>query len=150
MDNLEEIGKRYHAYRQSVMRARQEGMTRTYNRFHDPTETAADIVRLRALHAEMDQSVATAYGWNDLDLAHSFHETAQGVRYTISGEARREVLDRLLALNFKRYEEEVREGLHDKNRKGGKKTTVAKSRGQRGLGPQGTLALPNTQIDLDL
>jgi predicted secreted protein len=33
-------------------------------------------------------------------------ETAQGVRYTISEPARREVLARLLALNHQRYEEE--------------------------------------------
>ena len=32
----------------------------------------------------MDQAVAAAYGWNDLDLGHGFHETKQGVRYTFS------------------------------------------------------------------
>ena len=32
----------------------------------------------------MDQTVAEAYGWSDLDLRHGFHETAQGLRYTIS------------------------------------------------------------------
>jgi hypothetical protein len=88
------------------MLARQEGLTKTYNRFHDPDERSADIARLRALHVEMDQAVAAAYGWDDLDLGHGFHETAQGVRYTISEPARREVLARLLALNHQRYEEE--------------------------------------------
>ena len=38
----------------------------------------------RDLHVEMDVAVAAAYGWDDLDLGHGFHETAQGVRYTIS------------------------------------------------------------------
>ena len=71
------------------MLARQEGLTATYNRFHNPDERAADIVRLRELHVEMDRAVAAAYGWDDLDLGHGFHETAQGVRFTIDEAARR-------------------------------------------------------------
>jgi hypothetical protein len=51
----------------------------------------------------MDHSVAVAYGWTDLDLGHGFHQTKQGIRYTISETARRIVLDRLLALNHERY-----------------------------------------------
>jgi hypothetical protein len=43
-----------------------EGMTRIYNRFHDRREAAADIVRPRGLHAEMDRAVSQAYGSNDL------------------------------------------------------------------------------------
>jgi len=39
------------------MLARQEGLTKTYNRFHDPMERSADIVRLRELHKEMDQAL---------------------------------------------------------------------------------------------
>ena len=96
------------------MRARQEGLTKTYNRFHNPKESADDIQRLRELHVEMDRAVAHAYGWVDLDLGHGFHETKQGIRFTICEAARREVLDRLLALNHERYAEEVEQGLHDK------------------------------------
>jgi hypothetical protein len=55
----------------------------------------------------MDQAVAAAYGWNDLDLGHGFHDTKQGVRYTVSEPARRELLDRLLALNHQRYAQKV-------------------------------------------
>lgn len=101
------------------------GYTEIYNRFHDPDKKSADIERLRALHVDMDQAVAAAYGWSDVDLGHDFHETKQGVRFTISESARRTVLDRLLALNHQRYEEEVRTGLHEKNAKG-------KGIGQRG------------------
>ena len=54
----------------------------------------------------MDNAVAAAYGWTDLDLGHGFHETKQGIRYTISEPARREVLARLLKLNHERYAEE--------------------------------------------
>jgi hypothetical protein len=120
MAGLEEIGERYYTHRQEIMLARQEGLTKTYNRFHKPEETAADIVRLRELHVEMDQAVAAAYGWQDLDLGHGFHQTKQGLRYTISEPARREVLGRLLKLNHQRYAEEVAAGLHDKGKKGKK------------------------------
>ena len=48
------------------MIARQEGLTKTYNRFHARGENAADIARLRALHAAMDEAVLRAYGWDDL------------------------------------------------------------------------------------
>src|SRR4051794_14199595 len=36
-------GAHYHESRQQLMLARQEGLTKTYNRFHDPKEAAEDI-----------------------------------------------------------------------------------------------------------
>jgi hypothetical protein len=63
---LESGGGLYHNHRASVMTARNEGMTKTYNRFHNPTETAEDIQRLRELHAAMDRAVLKAYDWHDL------------------------------------------------------------------------------------
>ena len=118
--NLNEIGERYYTHRQSIMQTRQEGLTKTYNRFHNLDENATDIQKMRELHVEMDNAVAAAYGWTDLDLGHGFHETKQGLRYTISEAARREVLDRLLQLNHQRYVEEVAAGLRDKGKKKGK------------------------------
>ena len=111
--SLEDIGQRYHTHRQSIMQANQEGLTKTYNRFHDQDEQSADIVKLRELHKEMDEAVAHAYGWDDLALGHGFHETKQGMRYTICEQAWREVLDRLLLLNHARHEEEVQAGLFE-------------------------------------
>lgn len=116
-DSLESIGERYYTYRQSIMLARQEGLTKTYNRFHNPAEYAPDIAQLRELHREMDEAVARVYGWEDLRLEHGFHETKQGMRWTISEEARREVLDRLLLLNHQYHAEEVAAGLVDENGK---------------------------------
>ena len=115
-------GEKYSIARGTVMLERQEGLTKTYNRFHDPDETSADIQKLRELHVEMDQAVAAAYGWTDLDLGHGFHETKQGVRFTISEPARREVLQRLLKLNHERYAEEVAAGLHGKSAKNPSRT----------------------------
>lgn len=121
---LDGIGERYYEHRQHLMLARREGLTKTYNRFHNRQEAAEDIRRLRELHVEMDHAVAVAYSWTDLDLGHGFHDTKQGVRYTISEAARREVLGRLLKLNHERYAEEVAQGLHEKGK--------GKSRANRG------------------
>jgi hypothetical protein len=90
---LEAIGEHYYTHRQTIMQTRQEGLTKIYNRFHDPTQTDPDIQTLRDLHIQMDTAVAAAYGWHDLTLNHDFHETKQGLRFTISEAARREVLD---------------------------------------------------------
>ncbi len=127
LNPLEQSGQRYYTHRQTIMQARQEGLTKTYNRFHDPTQTDPDIQTLRHLHIQMDQAVAAAYGWHDLDLDHDFHETKQGLRFTISEAVRREVLDRLLELNHQRYAEEVDQGLHDKGKKKGKARSKKKA-----------------------
>ena len=131
-ESLEEIGVRYYDHRQSIMLARQEGLTKTYNRFHNPQERDPEIARLRDLHVEMDRAVAAAYGWTDLDLGHGFHQTKQGDRFTIREAARVEVLDRLLELNHQRYAEEVAAGLHDKKGgKGGGEAAAGKRAGGR-------------------
>jgi len=118
--SLEDVGETYYQARKRIMAARQEGLTDTYNRFHEVHESAANIQNLRDLHVEVDKAVAVAYGWNNLDLGHGFHETKQGVRFTISESARREVLARLLKLNHERYAEEVAQGLHSKTSGGGR------------------------------
>lgn len=143
LNDLESATKHYHEFRSQIMLSCQEGLTKTYNRFHAPCEKSEDIARLRMLHVEMDQAVAAAYGWTDLDLGHGFHETKQGIRYTISESARRTVLDRLLALNHQCYAEEVKVGLHDKGKGKGrmqKKSSMgAASQADLLPGPQGDL-----------
>ena len=138
---LDVIGELYNQHRQSSMLSRQEGLTKTYNRFHDPQEIAKDIVQLRALHKEMDEVVAKAYGWDGLDLGHGFHETKQGMRYTINEAARREVLGRLLMLNHERYAEEEAMGLHEKGTKNkkGKGQSKRIGKGKDTVGLQGEL-----------
>lgn len=127
-DSLARIARTLSSFRREFDQS-QGGKTAIANRFHDPDEQSTDIARLRALHVEMDQAVAAAYGWSDLDLGHDFHETKQGVRYTLSESARRTVLDRLLALNHQRYEEEVKAGLHEKKKSKAKKPEAAPEKG---------------------
>ena len=135
---LEGIGKRYYSARSRMMLARQEGLTKTYNRFHSPYESTSDIQKLRDLQVEMDIAVAAAYGWSDLDLGDGFHETKQGIRFTISESARREVLARLLKLNHERYAEEVKQGLHDKK---GKAKPASTGRGRKSKASTSTPSL---------
>jgi hypothetical protein len=125
--NVNGIASRYYDHRQSLLRLEIIGLTDLYNRLHDSQNSTDDIQKLRDLHVEMDQAVAAAYGWDDLDLGHGFHTTKQGERFTISEAARREVLQRLLKLNHDRYAEEVKQGLHDKKGKA-KKTDTPKRR----------------------
>lgn len=112
-----------------------EGLTDTYNRFHNPKCADKGIQKLRDLHVRMDTAVRDAYGWQDLDLEHGWIKTVHTQekkdrrtgkvrtvekvehRFTISERARQEVLRRLLDLNHKLYAEEVDAGLHDKVRR---------------------------------
>ncbi len=136
------------------MLSRQEGLTKIYHRFHASTEKSMDIQQLREMQIELDQHVITAYGWRDLDLGHGFHQTNQGVRFTISEAARVEVLDRLLALNHERYAEEEKLGLHEKGKKkkGAKKSAkrqAATSEGAPGgIKRQAELFATSDQKDL--
>jgi len=116
---LEAAGIAYYDHRAALMIARNEGLTKTYNRFHDQHEKAADIVRLRELHDDMDRAVLRAYGWEDLaarakarflDEATEDDHKYQG-RYFWPAEFRDEVLARLLALNAERAAAERAAGL---------------------------------------
>ena len=63
---LEAAGQAYYEHRAALMVRNDEGMTKTYNRFHDPYENDPDIGRLRELHAAMDRAILDAYGWTDI------------------------------------------------------------------------------------
>ncbi|MCX4239764.1 hypothetical protein [Paraliomyxa miuraensis] len=117
-----------------------EGLTTTYNRFHDPDETSPDILRLRELHDAMDRAVLDAYGWTDIQPRCEFlldyeedddDETTsrrrKPWRYRWPDEIQEEVLARLLDLNQQRAEEERLAGLtaDGGKTKGGKKATKA-------------------------
>ncbi|MBA2116684.1 DNA methyltransferase [Bremerella alba] len=120
-------GELYETYRASLMLKSTEGLTATYNRFHDPQEKSPEIEKLRELHAKMDNTVLEAYGWQD--LAESVHceflldyeegdEDDSGKkskkkkpwRLRWPDEFRDEVLARLLELNEQRHKEELLTG----------------------------------------
>jgi hypothetical protein len=127
-DSIASTGKALNEFRADLMVRSNLGLTKTYNRVQNPDEHDRDIVRLRELHVELDYAVRNAYGWSDLKLDHHHWETPQGMRFTVSPEAKDELLDRLLELNHERYAAEVAAGLHDKKAKkapGKRKAIVA-------------------------
>jgi len=106
----------------SLMARNDEGLTRTYNRFHDPDERDPEIAQLRELHAAMDRAVLDAYGWTDLSTDCEFlldYEIDEDTwsprrkkpyRYRWPAETHDEVLARLLELNAERASAETRSG----------------------------------------
>ena len=63
---MEVVGEQYYNFRKVLMERRDQGLTKTYNRFHNPDERDSDIVHLRDLHAAMDRALLDAYSWTDL------------------------------------------------------------------------------------
>ncbi|MFF2634388.1 Eco57I restriction-modification methylase domain-containing protein [Microbacterium sp. NPDC058021] len=100
---LERIGAILSSKRSEIMLRRRLGLTQLYNLVNSPTAVGDDDVELiRSLHVQVDESVLAAYGWNDIALNHGFHTYRQMERWTISPDARVEVLDRLLEENHQR------------------------------------------------
>jgi type I restriction-modification system DNA methylase subunit len=64
--SLEAAGRAYYDFRADLMVRNGEGLTGTYNRFHDPEEGDPDILKLRELHEAMDRAVLHAYGWTEI------------------------------------------------------------------------------------
>lgn len=69
---LEAIGQTYYNPRAALMIRNNQGLTDTYNRFHDPAETDPDIHHLRDLHSQMDRAVLDAYDWQDISTTCGF------------------------------------------------------------------------------
>jgi hypothetical protein len=110
---LEAAGKAYYELRTQLMVANDEGMTKTYNRFHDPDERDPGLLKLRELHAAMDRAVLAAYGWTDiptdcdffLDYEDEEEESTRRKkpwRYRWPDDVRDELLARLIELNAQR------------------------------------------------
>jgi hypothetical protein len=148
---LEEAGRKYYEFRAALMVRNNEGLTKTYNRFHDPNETSPDILKLRELHATMDRAVLDAYGWTDLKPTCEFlldyeededeEETSsrrrkKPWRYRWPDEFRDEVLARLLELNKQRAEEEKLSGAAAEARE--KKAAKRSGKKKRRQDPEGT------------
>ena len=114
---LEAAGKEYYTFRAELMVRNDEGMTKTYNRFHGPDERDPEILHLRELHEKMDRAVLDVYGWTDISTECQFlldfeideeeyRRRKKPWRYRWPDEVRDEVLARLLALNSERAEQE--------------------------------------------
>jgi hypothetical protein len=136
---LEAAGRTYYEFRAELMVRNNEGLTKTYNRFHDPDERSEDILRLRELHGAMDRAVLDAYDWTDLaprcefllDYEEEDEESSRKKkpwRYRWPDELRDEVLARLLDLNQQRAREEQLAGTAGGKRTGGSSRPRGKRR----------------------
>jgi hypothetical protein len=134
---LEAAGKAYYEFRAGLMVQHHEGLTKIYNRFHDPDESDTGILKARELHAAMDRAVLDAYGWSDIPTDCSFlldyaideeewGDKKKPWRYRWTDQVRDEVLARLLALNAERAKEEARSGSAT-SKKGGKKAAAKRA-----------------------
>lgn len=148
---LEQTGRDYYEFRAALMVRNNEGLTKTYNRFHDPAESDTEILRLRELHTAMDQAVLHAYGWDDIPTGCEFlldyddeddDEEGSGRRrkkpwrYRWPDVVRDEVLARLLKLNAERAEEELLAGavVAESSAANSPKAAVPKKRGAKKVG----------------
>jgi hypothetical protein len=142
---FEATGRAYYEHRAALMVRNDEGLTKTYNRFHDPEERDPEIEKLRDLHAAMDRAVLDAYGWNDIRtdceflLDYEIDEEEWGdrkkpYRYRWPDDVRDEVLARLLELNAERAREEARSGAAYRARQGGKRMPMREGGGSTPLG----------------
>ncbi len=140
---LEAAGRTYYEFRSDLMVRNNEGLTKTYNRFHDPDERSPDILKLRELHAEMDRAVLDAYSWTDLKPACEFlldyeededeedemvgkkSKKKKPWRYRWPDDFRDEVLARLLELNRQRAEQERLSGAAEAGRDRPRKKSTA-------------------------
>lgn len=126
---LDETGRLYDALRRSVMAANAEGLTATYNRFHDPSEYGDSFVALRQLHDALDLAVLAAYGWSDLQPVSEFAVIRRDdaddegrrpkkarFRYGWPDDVREAVLGRLVALNAERAGVERNSGAAPRKR----------------------------------
>ena len=135
-DAIAHAGRALNEFRAALMVRTKLGLTKTYNRVHDPDNHNPDIERLRELHVELDHAVRDAYGWGDLTLDHQHWETPQGIRFTVNPAAKDELLDRLLELNHERFRAEVAAGLHESKGRAAarsKRSIVTVSHGQETL-----------------
>ena len=117
---MEESGREYYERRAQLMLTNNEGLTTTYNRFHNPEEDSAGISELRTLHDSLDRTALKAYGWSDIrprcEFISEFEDEDEGDeqgrarnkkhRYRWPDAVRDDVLARLLELNKKRALEE--------------------------------------------
>ena len=105
-NQLDVISQELNSLRSKLMLEHQFGLTKLYNKIHDPGCIETEIIQLRGLHEKLDQEVLHAYGWIDIDTRHGHYETTQGIRFFPCHEAQKEILKRLILLNEKRFKEQ--------------------------------------------
>ncbi len=156
---LEAAGEAYYTYRAQLMVTTNQGLTTTYNRFHDPEETDPTILKLRELHTAMDKAVLTAYGWPDIDTTCEFildyvdeedtsSKRKKPYRYRWPQATHDEVLARVLTLNQQRYDQEILMGKGADKKSTKKQTANRTKRTTKPNVREGSIPQTDKQIEL--
>ena len=117
---LEKISNEYLSHRSNLMINNNEGLTDTYNRFHNINEDREDIVKpVGSSFHKMDKLVVEAYGWGDLELEYEFRldyedeeESASSKKkmkpyeLRLTQELEETILAHLIELNVERFKQE--------------------------------------------
>jgi hypothetical protein len=142
-ETIQRFGKECYEFRADLMVRNNGGLTKTFNRFHNPDERDHDILKLRVIHDAMDRAVLDAHGWTDLKPTCEFildyeeevdddggkpRRKKKPWRYRWPDEFRDEVLARLLALNQERAAKEkamsaTSDHKQKKTKKSGRRTS---------------------------
>ena len=69
---MDTAGKKCYQFQAGLVQRSGEGLTKTYNRFHDRYENHPDLGRLRKLHEEMDRTVPSEDAWDDIPVRCEF------------------------------------------------------------------------------
>lgn len=105
---LEELGELLLARQMLARDALGLGNTALYNRVNSPSDATDLVQSLRDVHQLIDVAVASAYGWQGIDLELGFHEYRGVRRLSFRPNARVEILDRVLEENHRRAAIEAR------------------------------------------
>jgi hypothetical protein len=105
---LDDAG-RFHKIATDWANKNRGGMTNVMNAIHSKEIMQQEIVTLRELLLEIDQAVAEAYGWSDLEFSYDFREshditTNIPTKYEVSEPERADLLRRLVGLNRSRVQ----------------------------------------------
>ena len=109
-EELEKLGRDFFERRQSFMESQNKGLTKFYNDFHNNSVTVWEIEELRLIQNSINRAVCAKYGW-DVEVACGFHEVGylpkgKNIRFSISEDARLEVVRHLSKLNKARFDEQ--------------------------------------------
>lgn len=115
----------YDTMRTEYMHTNSIGLTDFCNRLHDKNNEEPFFNEFKKILIDLDNEVVKLYSLTSIKLRHDFYEVDylpenDRVRFTIHPDAKKEVLKRLLELNHKIHEEEVKNGLWEKKAKGKK------------------------------
>lgn len=120
--DLEDAGLLYESVRKEAMSFHNEGLTKIYNRFHDPLDECQKIKNLRDASDSVNRAVVNSYGWDDINIDMEFRKSISGVRFEVSESSAAEMYRRLLVLNHQQHAVELESGVRPSVRPKKKKT----------------------------